>query len=241
MAANVAVTYNFVAGTPAVADNVDTNFADLVTWINTNAVHLDGSKAFTGAPTYGSDPSSANELARKAYVDTKMSAVTSTTRPSSPVNGQMILETDKKRVRVWDGSAWLLVSGAQHAGASNTGTVVANTVTATLTFATEDADTDTFFTAGGSTFTIPEAGTYAVTARLSRTAGTNFNAGFSSYAEIVTPGSANFRYLPASSDTVVGTVVRRFAASDTFTVTFTNNSGGSTTFNSVVTVQRVGD
>jgi microcystin-dependent protein len=69
MASNVAVTYNFVAGTPAVADNVDQNFADIVTWINTNAVHLDGSKAFTGAPTYGSNPTSANELARKAYVD----------------------------------------------------------------------------------------------------------------------------------------------------------------------------
>lgn len=241
MAANVAVTYNFVAGNPAVADNVDQNFADIVTWINTNAVHLDGSKAFTGAPSYGSDPTSANQLARKAYVDTKMSAVTSTTRPAAPVSGQMILETDKKRVRVWDGSAWLLVSGAMHAGASNTGTSVANTVTATLTFATEDADTDAFFTAGGSTFTIPEDGTYAITARLSKTAGNSFNAGFSSFMEFVTPGSANFRYIPSGFDTMTGTVVRRFAASDTFTVTFTNNTGGSTTFNSVVTVQRVGD
>jgi microcystin-dependent protein len=69
MASNVAVTYNFVVGTPAVADNVDTNFNDLVSWINTNAVHLDGSKAFTGAPTYAADPVSANQLARKAYVD----------------------------------------------------------------------------------------------------------------------------------------------------------------------------
>jgi len=69
MAANVAVTYNFVAGTPAVADNVDQNFADIVTWINTNAVHLDGSKAFTGAPTYAADPTTANQLARKSYVD----------------------------------------------------------------------------------------------------------------------------------------------------------------------------
>lgn len=69
MAANAAVTYNFVAGNPAVADNVDQNFADIVTWINTNAVHLDGSKAFTGAPSYAADPTSANQLARKSYVD----------------------------------------------------------------------------------------------------------------------------------------------------------------------------
>jgi microcystin-dependent protein len=70
MAASASVTYNFVAGTPSVADNVDQNFADLVTWINTNAVHLDGSKAFTAVPSGpATDPVSANELARKAYVD----------------------------------------------------------------------------------------------------------------------------------------------------------------------------
>jgi microcystin-dependent protein len=70
MAANSSVTYNFVAGTPSVADNVDQNFTDLVNWINTNAVHLDGSKAFTAVPSGpATDPVSANELARKAYVD----------------------------------------------------------------------------------------------------------------------------------------------------------------------------
>ena len=70
MAANVAVTYNFVAGTPSVADNVDQNFTDIVNWVNTNAVHLDGSKAFTNVPSGPAvDPVSANQLARKAYVD----------------------------------------------------------------------------------------------------------------------------------------------------------------------------
>lgn len=70
MATDAAVTNNFTAGTPAVADDVDTNFADLVTWLNTNAVHLDGSKAFTGIPSGpASDPSTANQLTRKAYVD----------------------------------------------------------------------------------------------------------------------------------------------------------------------------
>lgn len=70
MATDAAVTNNFTAGTPAVADDVDTNFADLVTWLNTNAVHLDGSKAFTGIPSGpASDPTTANQLTRKAYVD----------------------------------------------------------------------------------------------------------------------------------------------------------------------------
>lgn len=51
MASDVVVTYDFVQGTPANADDVDTNFADITTWINTNAAHLDGSKAFTGPVT----------------------------------------------------------------------------------------------------------------------------------------------------------------------------------------------
>jgi hypothetical protein len=70
MAANVGVSHNFVQGTPSVADDVDDNFTDIVTWINANATHLDGSKAFTGVVTLaGVDPSLPNHAVRKAYVD----------------------------------------------------------------------------------------------------------------------------------------------------------------------------
>lgn len=69
MAANVAVTYTYVNGTAADGTQVNQNFADIVNWVNTNAVHLDGSKAFTGAPSYAADPVSANQLCRKSYVD----------------------------------------------------------------------------------------------------------------------------------------------------------------------------
>lgn len=69
MAANVAVTYTFTNGTAADAAQVNQDFTDIVSWINTNAVHLDGSKVFTGAPSYASDPVSANQLCRKSYVD----------------------------------------------------------------------------------------------------------------------------------------------------------------------------
>lgn len=73
MAANVSVTYDFSAGTPAIADDVDQNFTDIVDWINTNAVHLDGSKAFTNVPSGpATDPSTGNQLTRKAYVDAKV-------------------------------------------------------------------------------------------------------------------------------------------------------------------------
>lgn len=70
MAANATVTYNFVQGTPANAGDVNTNFADLVTWINTNATHLDGTKAFTGLVTLpATSPSTVNHATRKGYVD----------------------------------------------------------------------------------------------------------------------------------------------------------------------------
>lgn len=70
MAANAVVTNNFVQGTPANASEVNANFADLVTWINTNATHLDGTKAFTGLVTLpATAPSNANHATRKAYVD----------------------------------------------------------------------------------------------------------------------------------------------------------------------------
>lgn len=72
MATDVSVPNNFTAGTPSVADDVDANFAAVVAWINANAVHLDASKAFTSVPSGpATDPSSDNQLTRKAYVDAK--------------------------------------------------------------------------------------------------------------------------------------------------------------------------
>jgi hypothetical protein len=243
VAANVSVTYNFVAGTPAVADNVDQNFTDIVNWVNTNAVHLDGSKAFTAVPSGpASDPTSANQLTRKAYVDAKFSTCLSSARPGSPVAGQMIFETDKNRVRVYSGSAWLLVSGTQAVSASNTGQVVATGATGTLTFATKNYDTDSFFTAGGSTFTIPEDGTYAVTVKLTQTAGNNFVQGFGSYGLLVAP-SGNYPLPPSTHypTVLMESYVIPFSASNTFTVTFTNGSNAGITFDASVVVRRIGD
>lgn len=70
MASNATVTYSFVQGTPANAVEVNTNFTDVITWINTNAAHLDGTKAFTGLVTLpATTPSNANHATRKGYVD----------------------------------------------------------------------------------------------------------------------------------------------------------------------------
>lgn len=46
---------NFVAGTPAVADEVDANFAALVDFDNDSVVHRDGTKAMTAAFDAGSN------------------------------------------------------------------------------------------------------------------------------------------------------------------------------------------
>jgi microcystin-dependent protein len=75
MASNATVTNTLVDGQPNAAAPVMQNLNDILTWINTNAVHLDGSKAFTAVPSGpASDPVSANQLARKAYVDAVLPA-----------------------------------------------------------------------------------------------------------------------------------------------------------------------
>jgi hypothetical protein len=63
------VTYSFTADTKAQASQVNTNFSDLVDFINTNCIQKDGSKAMTGALTLSGDPSSDTDAAPKQYVD----------------------------------------------------------------------------------------------------------------------------------------------------------------------------
>lgn len=52
--ATASVTNSFVNGTTADATEVNTNFTDLVTFLNSSVVHVDGSKAMTGALAMGS-------------------------------------------------------------------------------------------------------------------------------------------------------------------------------------------
>lgn len=53
--ATAAVTNTFVAATAAEAAEVNTNFTDLVTFLNNSVVHRDGSKAMTGNFDAGSN------------------------------------------------------------------------------------------------------------------------------------------------------------------------------------------
>lgn len=70
--ATLILANTFTALTNAESSEVNENFNDIVTFINTEVAHLDGSLAFTGVPSGpDEDPASANQLARKAYVDAR--------------------------------------------------------------------------------------------------------------------------------------------------------------------------
>lgn len=80
--ATATVTNNFTAGTPAVADDVDQNFTDLVTFLNGSVVHKDGTVTMTGLLTLpsGSDPSTDHQAAKYKQVKPLGALVTRTTQ-----------------------------------------------------------------------------------------------------------------------------------------------------------------
>lgn len=62
--------FTFTGGTYAVAAQVNSDMDTLYNWVNTNAMWTDASRAFTAIPSGpNADPSSANQLTRKSYVD----------------------------------------------------------------------------------------------------------------------------------------------------------------------------
>lgn len=74
--ATVSVPYSFTNGNNADATQVNADFAALVNFINTEVVQRDASVAFTALPTLPSNPTLANQAARKAYVDSYFPVVT---------------------------------------------------------------------------------------------------------------------------------------------------------------------
>jgi hypothetical protein len=115
MAAPASVPTSFSNGTTADAVAVNADFAALVSWINTNAVHLDGSKPFTAVPSGpASDPVSGDQLTRKTYVDSqygKIPVYTSATRPAHQ-NGLIIKESDTGYLLQSTGSVWAMLLGS---------------------------------------------------------------------------------------------------------------------------------
>lgn len=91
-----AVTYTFAPNTLTKSSEANTNFADLVTYINSNAITKDAALAFTGVPSGpATDPTGDNHLARKAYVD-KLGIVVQQVLTTS--NGPHNVDTDTDMV-----------------------------------------------------------------------------------------------------------------------------------------------
>lgn len=79
--ATATVTNTLVDATTITVGPLNTNFSDLVTFLNTNVLHLDGSKTMTADLAMGSNkitglaaPSSANDAARKTDLDSQTHA-----------------------------------------------------------------------------------------------------------------------------------------------------------------------
>ena len=66
--ATASVTNTFVTSSTILAAAFNTNFNDLVNFVNSSVVHVDGSKAFTGNVA-GITPTADAHLTRKDYVD----------------------------------------------------------------------------------------------------------------------------------------------------------------------------
>lgn len=65
-----AVTYTFAPNTTILSAEANTNFSDLVDFLNDSVMHLDASAAFTAIPSGpATDPTTDNQFTRKAYVD----------------------------------------------------------------------------------------------------------------------------------------------------------------------------
>jgi hypothetical protein len=113
--ATASVTNNFTNGTPADAEQVDTNFADLVTFLNNSVIHRDGTKTMTANLDANSNKvinlangTAASDAINKGQLDASAIFVcTSSTRPGSPTEGRFIYETDTDLLYVWTGTAWL--------------------------------------------------------------------------------------------------------------------------------------
>ena len=79
--ATASVTNSFVASTTASSSAVNTNFSDLVTFLNGSVVHVDGSKAMTADLPMGTNkvtglgaPTADTDAATKKYVDDEITA-----------------------------------------------------------------------------------------------------------------------------------------------------------------------
>ncbi len=93
---------------------------------------------------------------------------TSSTRPTTPYEGQQIYETDTDKLLVWNATAWIVIFPAPAAAAELTSNAsISNGSDTVITWSSSVYDNDTMFSAGtANRLTIKTAGIYIVTATL---------------------------------------------------------------------------
>lgn len=153
MAANVSVPNTFSNGIAADAPAVNADFAALVTWINTNAVHLDGSKPMAGHLSGpATDPVSANQYSRKSYVDAQNAATLASANATATTLATNAVTTALAR------------KGAQ-AGRNGSVYSTPNGGSNFVIFDTEFWDSSTYFAGAGNTdvvIPVGEGGVYVI-------------------------------------------------------------------------------
>ena len=107
--ATAAVTYTFANGTNADGTQVNSNFTSVVNFLNTETIQRDASIAFTAIPSLpATDPTTDNQVVRKAYVDnyTPAGVITQYGGSTAPTGwllcqGQAISRTNPLYTRLW--------------------------------------------------------------------------------------------------------------------------------------------
>lgn len=97
--ATLTISNTFTAGTEAVAAEVNQNFTDVRTFVNSQVVHKDGTNLpFTVTPTISSTTSTAvtlaNHLTNKAYVDARAVTLRDTEKPLKAAWGLVAQASD---------------------------------------------------------------------------------------------------------------------------------------------------
>lgn len=96
------------------------------------------------ATQLASDAVTTDKIAANAVTQTKLASnlsgitiCTSSTKPGSPFTGQLILETDTEKLKVWDGSSWIFI-GRAPADPPTSITVVPTAIDAAISFTAGD-------------------------------------------------------------------------------------------------------
>lgn len=91
--ASLNLSHTFTAGTEAKASEVNQNFTDVKTFVNTNVVHKDGTNPFTVMPVLPSGDANAvstnAHAANKAYVDTTAASTALASKPTNVAWGHV--------------------------------------------------------------------------------------------------------------------------------------------------------